>query len=146
MIQDGLASSELAPEQKSRYRPVPTTEVVGMDESPVEAIRGKPRSSISVMCDLAKRGEADVVISAGNTGACVAAAQLKMRTLPGVSRPGIAVVLPKIQVCHERSTWAGEGMMPSATQCSSTAKCHSATSSAGSTTSHGARSRWSAIA
>jgi len=35
-----------------------------------------------------------VVISAGNTGACVAAAQLRMRTLPGVSRPGIAVILP----------------------------------------------------
>ena len=46
------------------------------------------------MCDLAKKGEVDVVISAGNTGACVAAAQLKMRTLKGVSRPGIAVILP----------------------------------------------------
>src|SRR5688500_1007947 len=95
-IRDGLASSELTSGQKSRYRPVPTTEVIGMEESPVEAIRGKPRSSINVMCDLAKRGEADVVISAGNTGACVAAAQLKMRTLPGVSRPGIAVVLPTV--------------------------------------------------
>src|SRR5271169_5287171 len=52
-----------------------------MDESPVEAIRGKPDSSIAVM-------------SAGNTGACVAAAQLRMRTLAGVSRPGIAVILP----------------------------------------------------
>jgi phosphate acyltransferase len=46
------------------------------------------------MCKLAGKGHADVVISAGNTGACVAAAQLRMRTLPGVSRPGIAVVLP----------------------------------------------------
>ena len=46
------------------------------------------------MCKLAAKGEADVVISAGNTGACVAAAQLRMRTLPGVSRPGIAVILP----------------------------------------------------
>jgi len=65
-----------------------------MDDSPVEAIRNKPKSSINVMCDLAKKGEADVVISAGNTGACVAAAQMKMRTLPGVIRPGIAVILP----------------------------------------------------
>src|SRR5204863_9467936 len=65
-----------------------------MDDPPVEAIRNKPKSSISIMCDLVKKGEADVAISAGNTGACVAAAQLKMRTLPGVSRPGIAVVLP----------------------------------------------------
>jgi len=60
----------------------------------VDAIRGKPKASINVMCDLVKKGEADVAISAGNTGACVAAAQLKMRTLPGVSRPGIAVILP----------------------------------------------------
>ena len=65
-----------------------------MDDSPVEAIRSKPDSSIAVMCKLAAKGEADVVISAGNTGACVAAAQLRMRTLPGVSRPGIAVILP----------------------------------------------------
>jgi glycerol-3-phosphate acyltransferase PlsX len=47
-----------------------------------------------VMCKMASRGEADVVISAGNTGACVAAAQLRMRTLAGISRPGIAVVVP----------------------------------------------------
>jgi glycerol-3-phosphate acyltransferase PlsX len=46
------------------------------------------------MCKLVAKGEAEVAISAGNTGACVAAAQLRMRTLPGVSRPGIAVVLP----------------------------------------------------
>ena len=49
---------------------------------------------IAVMCKMAAKGEADVVISAGNTGACVAAAQLRMRTLPGVARPGIAVILP----------------------------------------------------
>jgi hypothetical protein len=55
----------------------------------------------------------------------------------------IAVELPKIQVCHERITCAGDGMIPSVTQCSSTAKCHSATSSAGSTSSQGAGSRFS---
>ena len=93
-INKGLAESELTTEQKARYKIIPTTEVIEMDESPVDAIRAKPKSSINVMCDLVKKGEADVAISAGNTGACVAAAQLKMRTLPGVSRPGIAVVLP----------------------------------------------------
>src|SRR5260370_22428387 len=65
-----------------------------MDDPPVEAIRNKPDSSIAVMCKLAAKAEPDVVISAGNTGACVAAAQLRMRTLPGVGRPGIAVILP----------------------------------------------------
>jgi glycerol-3-phosphate acyltransferase PlsX len=94
IIKDGLASSELPADQKLRFKVIATTQVIEMDDSPVEAIRNKPKSSINVMCDLAKKGEADVVISAGNTGACVAAAQLKMRTLRGVSRPGIAVVLP----------------------------------------------------
>jgi glycerol-3-phosphate acyltransferase PlsX len=90
----GLEASGLPADKKALYKIVHTTEVVAMDDSPVEAIRGKPDSSISVMCKLAAKGEADVVISAGNTGACVAAAQLRMRTLPGVSRPGIAVVVP----------------------------------------------------
>jgi glycerol-3-phosphate acyltransferase PlsX len=93
-IREGLASSGLSEQQKSHYTIVATTQVVEMDDAPVEAIRNKPDSSISVMCKLASKGEADVVISAGNTGACVAAAQLRMRTLPGVSRPGIAIVLP----------------------------------------------------
>jgi glycerol-3-phosphate acyltransferase PlsX len=94
VISDALASSDLTPEQKKFYHPVPTTEVIGMDDSPVEAIRNKPGSSISVMCKLVSKGEADAAISAGNTGACVAAAQLRMRLLPGIVRPGIAVILP----------------------------------------------------
>jgi glycerol-3-phosphate acyltransferase PlsX len=91
---ESLESSGLSAALKSHYKIVHTTQIVEMDDSPVEAIRNKPDSSISVMCKMASKGEADVVISAGNTGACVAAAQLRMRTLPGVSRPGIAVVLP----------------------------------------------------
>jgi glycerol-3-phosphate acyltransferase PlsX len=94
VIREGLASSGLSDEHKQHYKIVPTTQVVEMDDPPVEAIRNKPDSSIAVMCKLAAKGEADVVISAGNTGACVAAAQLRMRTLPGVSRPGIAVLMP----------------------------------------------------
>ena len=94
IVNDGLARSELTPEQKKRYQFVSGPLNIEMDESPVEAIRGKPKAAINIMCDLVKKGEADVAISAGNTGACVAAAQLKMRTLPGVSRPGIAIILP----------------------------------------------------
>ena len=93
-INQGLAASNLTPSQKSRYKLIATTQIIEMDDSPVDAIRAKPKASINVMCDLVKKGEADVAISAGNTGACVAAAQLKMRLLPGVSRPGIAVILP----------------------------------------------------
>lgn len=94
IVREGLKSSGLSDSQKHRFKPVATTQIIEMDDSPVEAIRNKPDSSIAVMCKLAAKGEADVVISAGNTGACVAAAQLRMRTLKGVSRPGIAVVMP----------------------------------------------------
>jgi glycerol-3-phosphate acyltransferase PlsX len=94
IVRDALAACTLPPEQKARYKAVISTEVVAMDDSPVEAVRNKPNSSIAIMCKLASKGEADVVISAGNTGACVAAAQLRMRTLAGVSRPGIAVTMP----------------------------------------------------
>jgi glycerol-3-phosphate acyltransferase PlsX len=94
VIKDGLAASELSAADKEHFEIVHASQVIDMDDSPVEAIRNKPNSSIAIMCKLAAKGEADVVISAGNTGACVAAAQLRMRTLPGVSRPGIAVILP----------------------------------------------------
>jgi len=79
---------------KERLSIVDAPDVIGMDEKPVDSLRKKPRSSISVMAKLAKTGDAQAVISAGNTGACVAAFQMRMRTLPGVNRPGIAVVFP----------------------------------------------------
>ncbi|MDX1683021.1 MAG: hypothetical protein R3336_07875, partial [Phycisphaeraceae bacterium] len=73
-------------------------DVIEMHESPVQAVREKPDSSMVVAANLGSRkaGEklCDVVISAGNTGACVAAAQMAMRRLPGVHRPGIGVTLP----------------------------------------------------
>ena len=94
VVEHALATCGLPEDKKKIYRPIHTTQVVEMDESPVDAIRNKPDSSISVMCKMASKGEADVVISAGNTGACVAAAQLRMRNLAGVLRPGIAVILP----------------------------------------------------
>jgi len=69
-------------------------EVIGMDESPVEALRAKKDSSLVKMVSLAAGGEADAVVSAGNTGACAAACQLRLKPLPCVSRPGIAVTVP----------------------------------------------------
>jgi glycerol-3-phosphate acyltransferase PlsX len=76
---------------------VDAPEVIGMDELPIESLRKKVKSSIAVMAKLAKRGQADAVISAGNTGACIAAFQMRMRNLPGVNRPGIAVVFPTFE-------------------------------------------------
>ena len=61
---EGLESSGLSPEKRALYRIIPSTQVIEMDDSPVEAIRGKPKSSINVMCNLRQEGEADVVISA----------------------------------------------------------------------------------
>ncbi len=76
---------------------VDAPDVIAMDEPPIESLRRKPRSSISVLAKLAKLGRADAIISAGNTGACVAAFQMRMRNLPGVIRPGIAVVFPTFE-------------------------------------------------
>ena len=70
------------------------SEVVGMGESPAVAIRRKKDSSIARSIELVKDGKADAIFSAGNTGAAVAAATLKLRTLEGVSRPAIAAIMP----------------------------------------------------
>ncbi|MGQ0626760.1 MAG: phosphate acyltransferase PlsX [Phycisphaerales bacterium] len=81
----------------ARMEIVHASEVIGMDESPVEAVRGKKDSSIVRMALLGSvkaEKRCDVVLSAGNTGACVAAATMHMRRLPGVHRPGIAVTIP----------------------------------------------------
>lgn len=76
-----------------------TSQVIGMDEAPITALRSKTDSSIVRLARLGGRRHSsdkycDVIICAGNTGACVAAAQMEMRRLHGVHRPGIAVTLP----------------------------------------------------
>jgi glycerol-3-phosphate acyltransferase PlsX len=70
------------------------SQVIGMEDVPVEAVRQKKDSWIVRMAQMAGAGELQAVISAGNTGAFAAASQFKMRLLPGVSRTGIAVVIP----------------------------------------------------
>ena len=82
---------------KATITVIDAQEVVGMDEPPVESLRKKRKSSIAVMAKMAKMHQVDAVISAGNTGACVAAFQMRMRNLPGVNRPGIAVVFPTFE-------------------------------------------------
>jgi glycerol-3-phosphate acyltransferase PlsX len=80
-----------------RVTVVPAAEVIAMDESPVEAVRGKRDSSLVVLARMASRKAEqplDAMISAGNTGACVTAAQMHIRRLPGVHRPGVAVTMP----------------------------------------------------
>jgi glycerol-3-phosphate acyltransferase PlsX len=73
---------------------VVTTQEIAMDEKPADAVRSKPDSSLVAACRAVGEGEADVVVSAGNTGAMLAACFLELRRLPGVARPAIAVVIP----------------------------------------------------
>jgi phosphate acyltransferase len=77
------------------------SEVVGMDESPQLALRGKKDSSMRVAINLVKNGEAGACVSAGNTGALMATARYVLKTLPGIDRPAIASYLPTVkgQVC-----------------------------------------------
>jgi glycerol-3-phosphate acyltransferase PlsX len=82
------------PSRRGMISVVHAPDIIAMDDVPIESLRRKPKSSIAIIAKLAKRGQTDAVISAGNTGACVAAFQMRMRNLPGVNRPGIAVVFP----------------------------------------------------
>jgi len=73
---------------------VESPDVIGMHEKPAESVRSKPDSSLVASVRAVARGEADAVVSAGNTGAMLAASLLELRRLPGVYRPAIAVTIP----------------------------------------------------
>ena len=77
-----------------RVEIVHSTQVVDMADKAWSAVRRTKDSSISRAVDLVKYGQADAVVSAGHTGAAVAACTIKLRTLEGIDRPGIAAVLP----------------------------------------------------
>lgn len=84
----------------SRIEIVHATQVVEMGDHAVESVRRKKDSSVNRAVDLVKKGDADAVVSAGHTGAMVASTTLKLRTLEGVERPGIASYLPtETNVC-----------------------------------------------
>jgi glycerol-3-phosphate acyltransferase PlsX len=73
---------------------VETTQEIAMDEKPSEAVRAKPDSSLVAAVRAVGAGTAEAVVSAGNTGAMLAAGLLELRRLPGVHRPAIAVAIP----------------------------------------------------
>src|SRR5438034_117939 len=77
-----------------RIEIVHSTQVVDMSDKAWSAVRRKKDSSVSRAVDLVKHGQANAIVSAGHTGAAVAASMIKLRTLPGIYRPGIAAVLP----------------------------------------------------
>src|SRR5438874_9686972 len=71
-----------------------TSGVIDMHEKPAEAVRAKPESSLVAAVRAVAEGKADAVVSAGNTGAMLAAGLLELRRIPGVLRPAIAVPIP----------------------------------------------------
>lgn len=73
------------------------SQLVGMDESPAQALRTKKDSSMRVAINLVKTGDAQACVSAGNTGALMATARFVLKTLPGIDRPAIITTLPTIQ-------------------------------------------------
>lgn len=79
---------------RRRLEIIEAPEVVGMGEKPLAAVKSKPRSSIAVGLGLQKRGESDAFISAGNTGAVMAAATLMLRLHEGVQRAAIGALFP----------------------------------------------------
>ena len=72
------------------------SEIVGMDESPALALRGKKDSSLRVAIDLVKSGEAQAAVSAGNTGALMATARFVLKMLADIDRPAICTTLPTL--------------------------------------------------
>lgn len=91
LIDDALAETKHSGERISVQH---ASEYVGMDEKPGEALARKPDASVSVAARLVAEGEADALVSAGNTGACVLSCARHFHLLPGVRRAALAAVYP----------------------------------------------------
>lgn len=91
-LQDQL--NALMPQRPPKVEVVHASEVIGMEDKPIEAIRKKKDNSLSRCVELVKEGHADAVVSAGNTGAATAASLLSWRQMTGVHRPAIATSMP----------------------------------------------------
>ncbi len=95
-----LIEQELAnhPKLKAASRVIHTDVTVSMEDKPSQALRrGRKTSSMWLAIDAVKKGEADVAVSAGNTGALMAMARFHLRTLEGIDRPAIAAVWPTMR-------------------------------------------------
>lgn len=95
LVGDKAQIEKFAPTLPKNVRIHHASEVITMEDKPIEAIRRKKDSSMVVCADLVKKGEAEAMVSAGNTGAATAASLLAWRQIKGVHRPAIAQVFPK---------------------------------------------------
>ena len=91
LVGDPASIAAVAPSLPPNVEVVPASQVVKMDEHPALALREKRDASITVGCDLVRNGRADAIVTAGHTGAAMAAAVLRIGRLPGVDRPALAV-------------------------------------------------------
>jgi phosphate acyltransferase len=86
---------------RARLRVQSADEVIGMDEKPAQALRGKPDSSMRVALELLRDGQAQACVSAGNTGALMALSRYVLKTLPGIDRPAMVSAIPtQTGFCH----------------------------------------------
>jgi glycerol-3-phosphate acyltransferase PlsX len=86
------------PQLAAAARVIHTEVAIRMDDKPSQALRqGRWKSSMWLAIDAVKKGEADVAVSAGNTGALMAMAKFHLRTLPGINRPAIAALWPTLR-------------------------------------------------
>src|SRR5438552_17942757 len=86
------------PTMKAASRVIHTNVAVSMHDKPSQALRrGRKTSSMWLAFDAVKKGEADVAVSAGNTGALAAMARFCLRMLPGIDRPALAAIWPTIR-------------------------------------------------
>ncbi len=93
---DKIKASTASPDQLTGIELVPAEGSIEMHEEPLSALRKKPQASINVAMDLVKRNEADAVVSAGHSGAAMAAALLRLGRLKGIDRPAIGAVFPTV--------------------------------------------------
>ncbi len=91
LVGDEVRLRAIAPSLPANVSIVQASQVIEMDEHPALALREKKDASILVACDLVRRGDADAIVTAGHTGAGMAAAVLRIGRLPGVDRPALAV-------------------------------------------------------
>lgn len=94
LVGDDELMAPLLRDRPANVRTVHAPELIGMDEHPARALVRKKRSSIVVATELVRDGEADAVVTAGHTGAGMAAGVLILGTLPGIERPALAVQVP----------------------------------------------------
>lgn len=91
VVEAALQAAQL---RDRRVEVVPASQVIAMTDASTDALRAKKDSSISVAVDLVRSGECSAIVSAGHTGASVAAATVRLKRLRGIDRPGIASPLP----------------------------------------------------